>query len=572
MFFVNVMASDMQDPFADPVPLAGNNASAADSTLTVGRNASLTLGTDTLIVLDEGLLEQRRINCCGLLPPKSKSTRSIPFYNILWADLTKVDLTIHYARPPSPGAISINVAYINYSLDLSSSAGSLQAAEWVVKLLDRAYGASQRQKRIKVLINPYGGTGKAGKYYTRDIEPVFAAARCELDVERTAYSGHAAEIAEKLDLEAYDVLACASGDGLPHECFNGFSRRADAQEALKKIAIVQLPCGSGNAMSWNLNGTGNASMGALAIVKGLRTPLDLASFTQGEKRTLSFLSTAIGIVAETDLGTENIRWMGPMRFTYGVLVRLLGKTLYPCDIAVKTVIETKAEIMAHYADEVTKGRQAEETSKDLMEGSKSSPPTSTGLSPLRYGTPSSPVPSDWQSVSYDNLGNFYLGNMTIMTEGAPFFPAALPSDGLMDLVTIDGDISRFKAIGLVLAVEKGAFFEQESVRFRKIEAVRVTPKFGRWADRSTKASASRLGKALRAVGIFGGEGAAKDQRDGGYIAVDGEKLPFEPFQIEVHRGLGSTLSKSGYMYESPGPTGWEAFQKGTAVSRDAMSA
>lgn len=561
-----------QDPFADPVPLANNDALAANSTLTVGRNASLTLGTDALIVLDEGLLEQRRINCCGLLPPKSKTTRSIPFYNILWADLTKVDLTIHYAKPSSAGAVSVNVAYINYGLDLSSSAGSLQAGDWVAKLLDKAYGASQRQKRIKVLINPYGGTGKAGKYYARDIEPVLAAARCELDVERTAYSGHASEIAEKLDIEAYDVLACASGDGLPHECFNGFSRRSDAKEALKKIAIVQLPCGSGNAMSWNLNGTGNASVGALAILKGLRTPLDLASFTQGEKRTLSFLSTAIGIVAETDLGTENIRWMGPMRFTYGVLVRLLGKTLYPCDVAVKTAIESKADIKIHYADEVAKGRQAKEFNKDLMDASEPSLSTNTGLSPLRYGTPSSPVPPDWQSVSYDNLGNLYLGNMTIMTEGAPFFPAALPNDGLMDLITIDGDIGRLKAISLVLAVEKGTFFEQDYVRFRKIEAVRVTPKFGRWADKSTKVSASRLGKALKAVGIFGGEGGAKDQRDGGYISVDGEKLPFEPFQIEVHRGLGTTLSKSGYKYESPGPTGWEAYQKGNSSTRDGASA
>ena len=569
------MSSDStggQDPFADPVPFANNDALAANSTLTVGRNASLTLGTDALIVLDEGLLEERRINCCGLLPPKSKSTRSIPFYNILWADLTKVDLTIHYARPPTPGATSINVAYINYALDLSSSAGSLQAGDWVAKLLDRAYGASQRQKRIKVLINPYGGTGKAGKYYTRDIEPVLAAAMCELDVERTAYSGHASEIAEGLDIEAYDVLACASGDGLPHECFNGFARRADAKEALRKVAIVQLPCGSGNAMSWNLNGTGDASLAALAIVKGLRTPLDLASFSQGEKRTLSFLSTAIGIVAETDLGTENIRWMGPMRFTYGFLVRLLGKTLYPCDIAVKTAVETKSEIKMHYAREVAKGRQADDFSKTLINDSESSLSESTGLSPLRYGTPSSPVPSDWQNVSYDNLGNFYLGNMTIMTEGAPFFPAALPCDGLMDLVTIDGDIGRLKAISFLLSVEKGTFFEQESVRFRKIEAVRVTPKFGRWADRSAKPSASRLGKALQAVGILGGEGKGRDQRDGGYIAVDGEKLPFEPFQIEVHRGLGMTLSKSGYVYETPGPAGWETYQKAFASSRDATSA
>lgn len=559
------------DPFADPSPPAirDSNALAANSTLTVGRNASLTLATDTLIVLDEGLLEERRVNCCGLLPPKSKSTRSIPFYNILWADLTKVDLTIHYAKPEASGAKSVHVTYINYALDLSSSTGSQKAADWVAKLLDRAYGASQRQKRIKVLINPYGGTGKAGKYYTRDVEPVFAAAQCELDVERTAYSGHASEIAEKLDIDAYDVLACVSGDGLPHECFNGFSRRVDAKQALKRVAIVQLPCGSGNAMSWNLNGTGDPRMAALAIVKGLRTPLDLASFTQGEKRTLSFLSTAIGIVAESDLGTENIRWMGPMRFTYGFLVRLLGKTLYPCDVAVKTAIENKTDIKMHYAEEVCKGRQEDLANKEFSGEAGSNEATSKGLSPLSYGLPSSPVPSDWENMAYDNLGNLYLGNMTIMTEGAPFFPGALPCDGLMDLVTIDGDIGRLKAISSLLAIEKGTFFDQEHVRVRKIEAIRVTPKFGRWTHKSAKTSASRLGKALKSVGISGGEGGAKGRRDGGYIAVDGEKLPFEPFQLEVHRGLGTTLSKSGYLYESPGPAGWEMYQKGSL--RDAAS-
>ena len=190
-------------------------------------------------------------------------------------------------------------------------------------------------------------------------------------------------------------------------------------------------------------------------------------------------------------------------------------------------------------------------------------------SPLLYGTPTSPVPSGWESVSYDNLGNLYLGNMTIMTEGAPFFPSALPCDGLMDLVTIDGDIGRLKAIASLLAVEKGTFFDQEYVRIRKIKAIRVTPKFGRWTDKSTKQSTSRLGKTLKAIGISGGEGSAKGQRDGGYIAVDGEKLPFETFQIEVHRGLGTTLSKSGYIYESPGPAGWEAYQKGSP--RDAAS-
>lgn len=39
------------DPFADPDMVGEQQESARESTLTVGRNASLTLATDSLIVL-----------------------------------------------------------------------------------------------------------------------------------------------------------------------------------------------------------------------------------------------------------------------------------------------------------------------------------------------------------------------------------------------------------------------------------------------------------------------------------------------------------------------------------------
>lgn len=35
----------------------------------------------------------------------------------------------------------------------------------------------------------------------------------------------------------------------------------------------------------------------------------------------------------------------------------------------------------------------------------------------------------------------------------------------------------------------------------------------------------------------------------GYLSIDGESVPFGPFQVEVHRGLGTVLSKSGYAFE-----------------------
>lgn len=91
-------------------------------------------------------------------------------------------------------------------------------------------------------------------------------------------------------------------------------------------------------MSWNLNGTDSPSLAALAVVKGIRTPLDLCAVTQvvdgEEQRYVSFLSQSVGIVAESDLGTDHLRWMGDARFTWGFLSRLLGE-LQLCVVLVR---------------------------------------------------------------------------------------------------------------------------------------------------------------------------------------------------------------------------------------------
>lgn len=401
----------------------------------------------------------------------------------------------------------MRLATVNYLVEKPQQG---YAKDWVSKLLDRAYGESQRRKRIKVLINPFGGRGNSQKWFSRDIEPIFAAARCAMDVEKTLYQGHAVEIAETLDTDAYDVIASCSGDGLPHEVFNGLGKRRDATKALAEVAVVQLPCGTGNAMSLNLNGTDSTSLAALCIVKGLRTPLDLVSITQGDRRTLSFLSQSVGIVAEVDLGTDNIRWMGSARFTYGFFVRVMGKTVYPADVAVKIDVPTKDAIQEHYQKELTNHAPAEERrdSREAKDG---------GLPELQYGTISSPLPPDFTDIPCSKLGNFYAGNMPFMAPGANFFAAALPSDGHLDLVNIDGDVSRPAAINIFLSVEAGKFFENPHVNYRKISGYRITP---------------------------------KGQKTG-YISIDGEKVPFQEFQAEVHRGLGTVLSRSGHLYEAP---------------------
>lgn len=112
--------------------------------------------------------------------------------------------------------------------------------------------------------------------------------------------------------------------------------------------------------------------------------------------------------------------------------------------------------------------------------------------------------------------------MAYMSPDANFFSAAVPTDGLLDMVLIRADISPMAVTQALLAVESGKFFDNRNVTYKKISAYRITP---------------------------------RDQDDG-YISIDGERIPFEAFQAEIHRGLGRVLSKRG-VYEAAGPAGWE---------------
>ncbi|KAG4430024.1 hypothetical protein IFR05_014493 [Cadophora sp. M221] len=232
------------------------------------------------------------------------------------------------------------------------------------------------------------------------------------------------------------VVVC-SGDSLAHEVFNGLGKRPDAKKALSKMAVAHIPCGSGNGLSKNLNATGNASMATLAVIKGIRKPLDLISVTQGDTRVLSFLSHTAGMGAESDLATEHLRWIGETRFTLGFLTRILAKKVYPCQIAVGIVMDNKESIMNHYGKEELKDTQNQIFSEVHSNGDNSD---CEGLPLLKYGTIHYKISEDWTVISCENLGSLYCGNLAYMASGAKFFPPALPNDGMIDLVLIDGNI------------------------------------------------------------------------------------------------------------------------------------
>jgi hypothetical protein len=44
---------------------------------------------------------------------------------------------------------------------------------------------------------------------------------------------------------------------------------------------------------------------------------DVFTVTQNGKQTVSFLAQALGLMADLDIGTDHLRWMGSKRFVYG---------------------------------------------------------------------------------------------------------------------------------------------------------------------------------------------------------------------------------------------------------------
>lgn len=154
-------------------------------------------------------------------------------------------------------------------------------------------------------------------------------------------------------------------------------------------------------MSCNLNGTGSASLAALSIVKGFRTPFDLISVTSGTERIVSFLSQGVGIVAEFNLATEYLRWMGGMlRFSYGFVTKTLISKVFPCDISFKLGMEGKYEIRKFYQDELEKmaSESAEHGNEigDKRRGTHQDVVGGDGLPVLKYGTVDDEMPEESQ--------------------------------------------------------------------------------------------------------------------------------------------------------------------------------
>ncbi|KAL1944512.1 hypothetical protein VTO73DRAFT_2942 [Trametes versicolor] len=430
----------------------------------------------------------------------------VPLRDVLWAavDNGVFELSALAKRKPKGMYILLNMSGPVTDADLPSATAFADA------LIAAAYPALQRQRRLKVFVNPKSGPGKAVGLYRKKIEPIFRAARCDVDLTFTSYGKQAQEMVEKLPLDRYDAIVIMSGDGLIHEVFNGFLAHAEPSRAFR-TPVTPIPSGSGNALAINLLGLDDAkdiSAAALNAIKGRPMSTDLLSLTQGGKEYMSFMSQSLGLIADLDLGTEHLRFMGGQRFLVGFIYGLIRHRSCPVKVSIKVAHADKRKMVQ---DMKAAHEQAQATYAALAQGPASEDSTAAfGAPPDPKLADASDDDEDPEWVTFDRpLVYLFAGKGPYVSSDVLQFPVSLPTDGLID-VTVQERTTRTAMFKAIDGSQRGDHYWMDTQHYYKAYAYRVEP-----ADSK------------------------------GWLSVDGEAFPLEPYEVEVRPGLGTLLSMYG---------------------------
>ena len=166
---------------------------------------------------------------------------------------------------------------------------------------------SKPKKHFLILVNPKAGKSQSIRLLNTVALPLLSAANCSYDQIVLKGKNHAKNLVSTMDLVGIDAIVCVSGDGIPHEVFNGLYINTTRKDPLN-VPGTLLPGGSSNGLTQNCFETSDMDLATIALIKNVPTKVDLCQIkTLNSEPLISFLSTSFGLIADLDIGTENLR-------------------------------------------------------------------------------------------------------------------------------------------------------------------------------------------------------------------------------------------------------------------------
>lgn len=122
------------------------------------------------------------------------------------------------------------------------------------------------------------------------------------------------------------------GDGIIHEFLNGIMERDDHEQVLEKLKFGVVGCGTANGFATSVSNESNELYGpaneTFIIAKGRTVRGDLSKYTTKSNSYISFLTFTWAIIADVDIESERIHWLGESRFDVWAFLRVLTYRRY----------------------------------------------------------------------------------------------------------------------------------------------------------------------------------------------------------------------------------------------------
>lgn len=173
--------------------------------------------------------------------------------------------------------------------------------------------------KVLLIYNPQAGHGRAHKLLPQ-VEATFNNHNIAFDLQLTDYPEHGIEIAATADIDHYDGIVAAGGDGTLFHVINGLFKN----DSNRIPPIGVLPVGTGNAFARDMELTNTQFLDSIKIIAAGKTrPVDVGKFHTHGQDYFYLNILGLGFVADVSEIAHKLKAVGNISYTLGVLYRTL---------------------------------------------------------------------------------------------------------------------------------------------------------------------------------------------------------------------------------------------------------
>jgi len=487
-------------------------------------------------------------------------------------NMTYTTLTLHTLDIPERDRMSSTNEYLEYTVSFETSKDTYNFFEALKEKIN-----IKENRHLLCILNPMSGSKKSLYVYNNLVIPMFKIANITTELKETKYQCHCEEIAYSLDLNKYDGIVSVSGDGLFHELLNGLLSRNDWEKA-RYMPIGMINGGTSNALNINFDIT-SSRHSILNIIKGNEMQFDIIRVSQGDKVFFGHLSLSWGVMADTDIQSDNYRFAGRYKYYIAGLIRIIlvkkyhGHLYYlPEDSKIEPSYEL-SDNLEIYKEEREKRRldrlnsrqsnrtqemKTTDSSETLIndkekQGDKNISKYNinhAGLGPKARYTNDDQVTEemlkkDWVHVEM-NFTSLSAVNLPFLSFDSLFGPEANPQDSMLDIIYTD----TLRVYNIMLDDGHGTYYKgkrKNDFHVKKTKAFILIP------DNTKTGEGGDFG-----VGLVDSKG--KKDLYHGIFDLDGEIIPYEPVRVEILPKFQNIYAPTGMDLDCMGKTIRKGFE------------